>query len=244
MSGAMIAAVIPLSFLAAGLVALAAGAIVLRSFGPRYRVGRLLSTTPQVTVAEAVALAGGPPRYVRVRGRIDADEPFEDDAHRPLVFRRTRLERRDGQGWVAFEDRREAVEFQVQEGLDAIGVDADALDAGLIVVNREALGSAADVADRAPSLPLATPVRMRVELISSVEHAIVVGVPVIAADGHARLSSGLGRPLILTTLEPPEAIRLLADGRTRRPLIAAVCLAAGLVCVTIGLAAAVVGTVL
>ena len=44
MPGAMIAAVIPLAFLTAGLVALAAGAVVLRSFGPRYRIGRLLAT--------------------------------------------------------------------------------------------------------------------------------------------------------------------------------------------------------
>ena len=50
----MIAAVIPLVFLVAGLVALAAGAVVLRTFGPRYRIGRLLATTPRVTVAEAL----------------------------------------------------------------------------------------------------------------------------------------------------------------------------------------------
>ena len=240
----MIAAVIPLSFLLAGLVALAAGAAVLRTFGPRYRVGRLLSTTPRVSVAEALDLAAGDPRYVAVRGRVDADAPFEDDAHRPLVFRRTRLEHRAGREWLALEDRREAVPFQVREGLDAIDVDPDALDTGLIVVNRESVGTVADVPDRVPGeLPAATPVRMRVEQVSAVDHAIVVGVPQPGPDGP-RLSAGLGRPLILTTLEPPEAIRLLADGRTRRPLAAAVLLAMGLVFVTIGLAAVVVGAVL
>ena len=106
--GAIIAAVIPLTLLLAGLVALAAGAVVLRSFGPRYRVGRLLSTTPEVTVAGAVELAtsGGPERYVAIRGRIDAEAPFEDDAHRPLVFRRIRLERQTGRVWSAFDVRR------------------------------------------------------------------------------------------------------------------------------------------
>jgi hypothetical protein len=241
----MIAAVIPLAFLIAGLVALGAGAVVLRSFGPRYRVGRLLSTTPRVTVGEAIELAADRPRYVSVRGRVDAEAPFEDDAHRPLVFRRTRLERREGRAWVTLEDHRQTVPFRVQEGLDSIAVDGDALDTGLIVVRRESVGTAADLADRAPDgVPASTPVRMRIEQVSAVEHAIVVGVPSLAPDDTARLSAGLGRPLILTTLEPGEAIRLLAEGRTRRPLVAAVCLAAGLVLVTIGLAAAVVGTVL
>ena len=240
----MIAAVIPLAFLVAGLVALAAGALVLRTFGPRYRVGRLLTTTPRVPVGEAVALASGPPRYVSVRGRVDAADPFEDDAHRPLVFRRTRLERRDRGTWLALEDRREIAEFEVHEGLDAIGVDASALDTGLVVVSREAVGTAGEVPEHAAALPPTTGIRLRIEQVSAVEHAIVAGVPVRGPADRPHMTAGLGRPLILTTLEPPEAMRLLADGQTRRPLIAAICLAAGLVLVTIGLAAAVVGAVL
>ena len=240
----MIAAVIPLAFLVAGLVALAAGAVVLRSFGPRYRIGRLLATTPQVTVADALQLADADPRYVAVQGRIDAEQPFEDDAHRPLVFRRTRLQRRTGSRWTAFEDHREAVDFQVREGLDEIGIDSAALDAGLIVVRREAVGTAADVPERAGDTPSGTPVRLLVEQVSAVEHAIALGVPRRVDGGVVRLTEGLGRPLIMTTLERPEAMRILADGSTRRPLAAALFLALGLVLVTIGLASAVVGAVL
>lgn len=233
----MIAAVTPLLPLVLGLVALSAGVIVLRSFGPRYRVGRLLSTTPRVTVADAIEMAEGSPRYVGVRGRVDAEEPFEDDAHRPLVYRRTRLERHEGRSWVAFEDRREGVGFEVREGLDSIGVDAGALDAGLIVVTRESTGTAADAPDRVPAdVDPSTPIRMRVEQVSSVDHAIVLGVPERDPEGRARLTAGLGRPLVLTTLETPDAIRVLAEGQTRRPLIAAVSLAIGLVLMTIGLA--------
>jgi hypothetical protein len=246
MPGAMIAGVIPLAFLTAGLVALAAGAVVLRSFGPRYRIGRLLATAPRVTVAEAVQLADAGPRYVAVEGRIDAEEPFEDDAHRPLVFRRTRLEQRMGSsGWTAFEDHREAVAFTVREGLDEIGIDTDALDSGLIVVRREAVGTAADVHERAGDLPPDTAVRLRIEQVSAVEHAIAVGVPRRDTDGGAvRLTEGLGRPLIVTTLERAEAMRILADGRTTRSLLAAICLAAGLGLVSIGFATAIIGVVL
>ena len=84
------------------------------------------------------------------RGRIDAEDEFEDDAHRPLVFRRTRLQlRRDGR-WVSFEDDRERVPFEVREGLDAIAVDDAALDVGLVVVPRESVGTAADAARSRP----------------------------------------------------------------------------------------------
>ena len=91
MPGGIIAAVTPLISLVAGFVALVTGALILRSFGPRYRVGRLLASTPEITVGEALAHAAGPSRYVRIAGRIDSEHEFEDDAHRPLVFRRTRL---------------------------------------------------------------------------------------------------------------------------------------------------------
>ena len=241
----IIAAVSPLIPLVAGFVALAAGILVLRTYGPRYRVGRLLASTPEVTVAEARRLAtGGSPRYVRVRGRIDAETEFEDDAHRPLVFRRTRLQlRRDG-GWVSFEDGRERVPFEVREGLDGIAVDDAALDFGLVVVPRESVGTAADVIDRVPpGTAPDTAVRLRIEQISSVEHAIVVGVPGLDDAGAPRLSSGLGRPLVLTTLEQSEAMRILTEGDRRRPLIAVLCLAGGLVLLTVALVLAVVGAV-
>jgi hypothetical protein len=224
--------VAPLILFIASLIAMAAGVITLRSFGPRYRVGRLLATTPRVSVADALTIArDGPPRYVRVDGRIDAEDEFEDAEHRPLVFRRTRLEARAGDRWSAFEDSRESVEFQVREGLDGIGVDATSLDIGLIVVPRHSVGVAGDVTGRAPSeIDPATPVRAIIEQISSVEHAIVLGVPVAAspsdAGGAVQLTAGLGRPLVLTTLEPDEAMRILAGGSTRPRLAAACFLAA------------------
>ena len=219
----------PLILVVASLIAMAAGVITLRSFGPRYRVGRLLATTPRVSVADALAIArDGPARYVRVDGRIDAEDEFEDADHRPLVFRRTRLEARSGDRWSEFEDSRESVEFQVREGLDAIGVDATSLHEGLIVVRRHSMGVAADVTGRAPSeIDPATPVRAIIEQISSVEHAIVLGVPVSPSGGGAvQLTAGLGRPLVLTTLERDEAMRILAGGSTRPRLAAACFLAA------------------
>ena len=153
---------------------------MLRTFGSRYRVGRLLATTPKVTVAEAVEMArAGRRAYVRVDGRIDTEEDFEGPDHQPLVLRRVRLEVRDGRRWRTFEDHRQVVPFTVNEGLDTIAIDTDALDAGLVVVPRESVGTAADLADRVPrDRRRRPPVRARIDQLSSVEHAIVLGYPV------------------------------------------------------------------
>ena len=234
----------PLIPLVAGLVALVAGVLVLRTYGPSYRVGRLLAATRTVSIDEARALAAGPARYVRVSGRIDAEHEFEDDAHRPLVFRRTRLQLRTDGRWVTFEDGRERVDFEVREGLDGIAVDDSALDAGLVVISRESVGTAADVADRVPAGTAATtPVRLRIDQVSSIEHAIVLGVPSLDAAGEPRMSAGLGRPLILTTLEPDEAMRVLAEGERRRPLIASACLLGGFGLIALAGVMAVIGAV-
>jgi hypothetical protein len=234
--------VIPVLLAALGLAALTGAILVLRTFGPRYRVGRLLATTPRVSVTDALALAAaGTPRYVRIDGRIDAEDEFEDLHHRPLVFRRTRLEARRGRDWEPFEDSREVVRFEVREGLDAIAVDGDALGDGLVVVPRESVGVAGDLPDRVPeTLAADTPVRVRIEQISSIEHATVLGVPV-ARDGVVTMTSGTGRPLVLTTLAPDEAMRILADGRATRPRVAAALLAAAAVLLLAALVAALIG---
>ena len=227
----------PLLLIVLGVAALGVGTLVLRSFGPRFRVGRLLAATPSVTVAEAIDLASGPARYVAIRGRIDAEDEFEDDAHRPLVLRRARIQLRTGSDWVTVDAHTTAVAFDVREGLDAIAIDHNALDAVLVVVPRESVGTAADAPDRVPpGTSPEVPMRLVVEQVSSVEHAVVLGVPVLGSgDLPTRMTAGLGRPLILTTLEPAEAMRILAAGGPRRPLVAAMALGIGLVSLTIGI---------
>ena len=232
---AIIRAVTPLLLVAAGAIALVAGVVALRSIGPRFRVGRLLASTPRVSVAEARELArSGHQRYIRVEGRIDAEDEFEDANHRPLVFRRTRFAALAGRRWSDFEDSREAVTFEIREGLDSVAIDHAALDAGLVVVRRESEGVAGDLGERAPAgLGPETPVRVVVEQISSVDQATVLGVPVVGAGAEGDsledavvLTAGFGRPLVLTTLATDEAMRVLADG-SARPRIAAISRMAG-----------------
>ena len=227
----------PLIPIAVGLVALAVGIAILRTFGSGFRVGRLLAVAPVVTVAEARRLAGGPPRFVAIQGRIDAEDDFEDDAHRPLVLRRIRFQLGGRRGWTTIDEQRQAVDFEIREGLDAISIDHTALDDGLVVLPRVSTGTAADAPGRVPTdTPPATPLRLRIEQVSSVEHAIVAGVPAAdAADGTIRMTSGLGRPLILTTLERDEAMRVLASDAPRRPVVAIAALIIGVASLSIGL---------
>lgn len=230
----------PLLLAAAGVVALVVAASILRSFGPRYRVGRLLAVVARVPVAEAVRLAeAADARYVRVDGRIDSDAEFEDADHRPLVLRRTRIDWRPAGGgaWTPFDTRLEAVPFVVREGLEEVGVDAEAIADGLVVVPRESVGRARDIeAMGAAGIDPDAEARLRVELVSSVDHATVLGVPARAADGRFTIGPGLGRPLVLSTLEPDEAMRVLAGGAIGRSRVATVCLIAGVA--LIGLAVA------
>lgn len=232
----MIAAVSPLVPLVAGLVALAIGFFIRPALGPRYRVGLLLASSQAVSIAEAQALANGPPRYVQVAGRVDSETDFQDDAHRPLVFRRTRLQLWNGSDWTDLDDHRERVPFELREGLDSIAVDDEVLDEGLVVVVRESEGTAADAPDRVPvGTDPTTPVRLRIEQVSSVEHAIAVGVPGLDASGNARISAGMGRPLILATMDRPDAMRILADGNRLQPILVAATLIGGTALVVIGL---------
>lgn len=220
-----------------GVAALGGGIAALRGYGSRFRVGRLLASAPSVTVAEALDIArGGRPAFVRVTGRLDSETDFEDIDHRPLVFRRTRLQARRAGAWRDFDVVREVVPFEVREGLDGIAIDTDALDDGLVVVPRETVGIVGDLGDRAPGdLDDALPARVVVELVSNVEHATIAGVPALGPDGGPRLGAGLGRPLILTTLEQSEAMRILAGGSSTRARVATLLLVTAAALVLIGL---------
>jgi hypothetical protein len=232
----------PLIIFVAGLVALAGGSLVLRSFGPGYRVGRLLASTPSATIEEAESLAAaGTRRYIRVDGRLDSAEDFPDENDRPLVYRRRRLEAHRAGRWTVIDEGVEMVPFQIRDGLATLAVDGARLGDGLVVLPRESVGTAADAPDRVPpELPRTTPVRYRIEQVSAVEHASVLGVAERRPDGSTALTAGLGRPLILSTLEPTEAMQLLAGGRRGRPLAALALLATGLGLLAVGLGWAVI----
>lgn len=217
-----------LALAAVGLVCLIAAGVLLRAVGRGYRLGRMLWAAPQVSIGEAVSLSDSALRFVRVTGRISSDEEFPDEKDRPLVFRRKRVQVLDRPGhWRTVIDDREAVPFGVEARSDAIDVDTAALGDGLVVVPREAAGTVADLPNELRSelgaIDPATPARLLVEQISAVEQATVAGRPVLR-DGRTTLTADTKRPLIVTTLEPTAAMRLLAGEHRSRVRFAAVLL--------------------
>ncbi len=230
-----------------GLMLFLAGALTLRSMGSAYRIGRLLAATPMVPIDEAIATAReGITRYVRISGRITSDEEFPDDLDRPLVFRRMRIELALADGkWQAAIDDREAVPFGLETRSSFMGIDGGALNDGLVVIPRESEGVAADLPEslstRIPEgTGPTTRTRLVIEQLSAVEHATAAGLPVLR-DGLPMLTAGLGRPLIITSLEQPAAMRLLARGRRGRLVGGAVLLVAGLGLLASALVALLVG---
>jgi hypothetical protein len=182
---------------------------------------------------------------VAVGGRLDSEHEFLDEHERPLVFRRSRLELRTGSRWQTVVDNRQVVEFSLAGGLASIAIDGNALDEGLIVVLRQSEGTAGEIADLVPEgTPPETPARLRVELLSSVDHALALGVPRLDENGDPVLRPGLGRPLVLTTLEPAEAMRVLAVDHRTSTRVGAVLLAAGVAATAAGLVWTIVGLVL
>lgn len=215
-----------------GLLVLAAALLLLRTLGPRFRLGRTLAAAREVTLAECRELAAGPPVYVRVSGRVSSDEEFPDDNDRPLVFRRTRLEVEGAGGkWRTVLDEREAVAFGVESRSDFVAIDQDALGDGLVAIPRVATGRVAELhGDMATAAAGAAPdaaVRLTYEQLSAVEHVTACGTPVLRG-GQPVLTAGLGRPLIVTILDRPAAMRILASGARARVAAAAVLIAAGL----------------
>ncbi len=209
---------IALALVVLAVAGLVAAILTFRSLGARYRIARVLWAVPSVTIAEAREGAHSRrPRYVRVHGRISSDEEFPDEHDRPLVFRRTRIEVGSPGRWRVIDEDRAAVAFGIEQRTEFIRLDVDALDEGLVVVPRESTGRVADlpVGLRAGPDPAAH-ARLVIEQVSAVEHATAAGTPMVDARGEPVLSAGLGRPLILTTLELPAAMRLLAGDRRGR----------------------------
>jgi hypothetical protein len=232
---------------AAGAVSLTAGLALLARSGPGYRVGRLLAVAPDASLEEVAAIArSGRERYVRTHGRITSDEEFPDENDRPLVYRRRRLQRPGRQGrWDDLDDERLAVPFGIEDRRSFVAIDVDALGEGLVVVPRLAEGTAGELpeafAARLPGLPASAPVRLRIEQLSAVEHATAAGVPRLGVDGQPILTSGLGRPLIVSPLELDAAMRVLAGDRRRLVLLAGALLVGGLGALAVGVVAWVAG---
>jgi hypothetical protein len=217
----------PIAIVGAALVAV--GLLLSRRTDVRTRAGQLLAGLSPVTPTEALRLAalrGESSPYLAIKGSIDAPEIFEDENHRPLVYRRERVSIADEGGWRVIDTAERSLPFVVSDSSNSISIATTDLADGLVVVERRWEGSvtelhaagreyqspetAALVAALAASDPTRG-ARVGLEQISNLDRATAAGQLV---DGELR--AGSGRPLVVTTLERAEALRLLGtEGRGR-----------------------------
>jgi hypothetical protein len=217
----------PIALIGAALIAL--GLLLSRRTDVRTRAGQLLAGLSPITPTEALRLAalrGESSPYLAIKGSIDAAEIFEDEHHRPLVYRRERVSIADEGGWRVIDTAERSLPFVISDPSSAIRISTADLADGLVVVERRWEGSVAElhaagreyqsaetaalVAAIAASDP-SRQARVGLEQISNLDRATAAGQLV---DGELR--AGAGRPLVVTTLERAEALRLLgAEGRGR-----------------------------
>ncbi|MFM8934956.1 MAG: hypothetical protein ACKOGF_03495 [Candidatus Limnocylindrus sp.] len=230
--------------LGAGLIALSVWAS--RRGGTRARSARLMAGLAPVSPEEALLVGEG--RYLAVQGSIDAAEAFDDENHRPLVYRRERVLVREGDTWRELERAVRSVQFFITSPSASIEIDADSLGDGLVVIERQWEGSVLEldasgrtftddatsalVTALATSAPTLT-ARVVLEQISTLDRGTVVG---LLRNGRLT-AAGTGQPLVLTTLDRRDALRILgseARGSLAISLITLAALVAGVL--TVGIA--------
>ena len=239
-----------------GVLLLASGALLIalsiwssRRGGTRTRAARLMAGVAPVTPREALLIGDG--HYLAVSGNIDAAEAFEDESHRPLVYRRERVVIADGATWREIERVVRSVPFVISDGEHALAIDAAQLGDGLVVIERQWDGSVAElaaahrdyqnpesaalVAQLASAAPTAG-ARVILEQISTLDRGTAAGL----LRGGALTAGGAGQPLVLTTLDRREALRILGSGQRARltsGLLTLLLLIAGLLLFVAGSAA-------
>ena len=242
----------PIALIGAALLVI--GLLLSRRTDARTRAGQLLAGLSPISPTEALKLAalrGDSAPYLAIKGSIDAPEIFEDEHHRPLVFRRERVSIADEGGWRVIDTAERSLPFVVSDPSNSISIAIADLADGLVVVERRWEGSVAELhaAGREYQRPetaalvaaLATSdptrgARVGLEQISNLDRATAAGQLV---DGELR--AGAGRPLVVTTLERADALRLLggeARGRLVSSTLALALLAIGLLLLLGGVALA------
>jgi len=242
----------PVALIGAALLVI--GLLLSRRTDARTRAGQLLAGLSPISPTEALKLAalrGESAPYLAIKGSIDAPEIFEDEHHRPLVFRRERVSIADEGGWRVIDTAERSLPFVVSDPSNSISIATADLADGLVVVERRWEGSVAELhaAGREYQRPetaalvaaLATSdptrgARVGLEQISNLDRATAAGQLV---DGELR--AGAGRPLVVTTLERADALRLLggeARGRLVSSTLALALLAIGLLLLLGGVALA------
>jgi hypothetical protein len=211
-----------------GVVVGAIALAVLRASDARPAMARRLAGPPEVKVGHLLDLEPLPGRAVRVAGRVRCREPLDTgDGEKLVVFHRD-VEARVGGRWRALERLREARSFELWDHDGSLTLDPARAAEPLITIPKVWRGRPDQLVEpHASALARlverhgpATEARATTRTLNVTDRLLVLARPTRGAGGKVRLEPPEGGYLV-TNLELPDAMRILA-GHDRRAAVGGV----------------------
>jgi hypothetical protein len=218
-------------------VALVAGGYLLaRSSGAAVGAGRRLAGAREYRVGEVVDLDPPPGRPLRVAGRIRCGDPIVTARDDRLValHRDVDVQLADG-GWRTIERLRSSRRFELWDHDGSLSLDAAEAAEPLITLPHVWRGGVEELTDEAHRAAVArltaeglAPIGARsvTRMVSVVERLLVLARVERSVEGQAALAPPAGGYLV-STLDLPDAMRVLGGPRRGRLLVGASLMAAG-----------------
>ena len=241
-------AAIPVLLVALGMLAIAAGAAIVRWSGADTRAGRRLAGTRAASLPDLHAAAARgelPTQELRVEGRVRCADPIRtpDGERLALLHRDIEVQQPDGQ-WRTIERFRDARTIDLWERSTSVPLDLGRLAEPLITIPHLWEGSPSELdATHQPAVARVSSEDQPIERaraitrqVMLVDQLIVLAVPNRDPDGALRLDPPPGGFLV-ATVELDVALRLLAGPHRPRMIAGYAVGGAGLVLLVIGVVA-------
>lgn len=235
---------IPLPLLAIAAICALAGATLVRASGSHLSLGRRLAGAAEVRVGDLLDMDPLPTRPVRVVGRIRSPDPMVTARDDRLVALHRDVEvQLPGGRWRTIERLRETRGFELWDHDGSLPLDASSAAEPLVTIPHVWRGDPADLADEAHRAALARlerqgllPVAARsvTRAISVVDRLLVLARPVHDAAGRIVLEPPPGG-FVISSLDLPDAMRLLGGPRRAWLVGGAGLIGLGLVLATLAL---------
>jgi hypothetical protein len=234
--------------LGAAFVAAAIGLVLVRTSGAQLAIGRRLAGAREIRVGDVLDLSDLPSRPLRVAGRIRCHDPIVTPRDDRLValHRDVEVQLADG-SWRTIERIRETRGFELWDHDGSLPLDAADAAEPLVTIPHVWRGRVEELADEAHlvaverlrsegSEPVAA--RATTRMVSVVERLLVLARISAGAgeNAHPTLAPPQGGYLI-TTLDLPDAMRLLGGPRRRRLLTGSALLALAVVAAAVAVSA-------
>jgi hypothetical protein len=214
--------------LAVALLLVAGGVLLVRTSGSHLALGRRLAGAAGLRLGELLDRDPLPARPVRVAGRIRCPDPIVTDDDERLVALHRDVEVRLGNGrWRTIERLRETRGMELWDHDGSLSLDLSHAAEPLVTIPHVWRGRVAELEQAAHRAAVERleqeglqpgDARAVTRTISTVDRLLVLARPVEAADGGIALEPPPGG-FVVSSLELPDAMRLLG-GRGRRRLLA------------------------